>query len=95
MSKQPFEEYPKLAECLLHSANHWKVDMTNWNKLLSEINKVCRVVNNQEQYLQHRLKQLQENRDIPFTKRGPKIREVKKQLERLNILTANIKKPKQ
>lgn len=39
--RQPFERYPKLAECLQYAACNWKVDMSTWSELLSEINQVC------------------------------------------------------
>lgn len=39
-----FENYPALAERLLHAAHHWKVDDT-WSKTLAEINNVCAELN--------------------------------------------------
>lgn len=38
--KQPFEDYPRLSELLLHAAHNWKTDSL-WSETLEEINKVC------------------------------------------------------
>ena len=40
-TKQAFEEYPQLAEKLLHAAKNWSTNDT-WSATLGEINKVCR-----------------------------------------------------
>lgn len=40
--RQAFEDYPKLAECLLFAANNWKVDLSSWSATLEQINIVCK-----------------------------------------------------
>lgn len=41
--EQAFEQFPNLSEQLQYAACHWKVDMSTWNELLQEINKVCEI----------------------------------------------------
>lgn len=40
-NKQPFENYPELADLLLHGATFWKTD-GKWSPTLAEINKHCK-----------------------------------------------------
>lgn len=39
-NRNAFEDYQKLADCLLHAANFWKTD-SRWSETLGEINNVC------------------------------------------------------
>lgn len=45
---QPFEAFPKLADCLLHGAHFWKTD-NRWSETLEEINKICTLYSELEQ----------------------------------------------
>jgi hypothetical protein len=56
--RQPFELFPDLAEDLQYAACNWKVDMSTWNSLLDQINKVSLLASTQSTTIERLTKAL-------------------------------------